>query len=64
MKALLRGDSRNSAYERVACLNAGAALKVAGVAKSLPEGFAMAQEALRNGAAGRALDGLVAITNA
>jgi anthranilate phosphoribosyltransferase len=63
LNALLRGQSSNSAYERVVCLNAGAALKVAGAAKSFPEGFAIAQEALRNGGAARALDALVAITN-
>jgi anthranilate phosphoribosyltransferase len=63
LAALLRGQSSNSAYERVVCLNAGAALKVAGVAESLREGFVMAQDSVRDGKAGRALDALVAITN-
>jgi anthranilate phosphoribosyltransferase len=63
LAALLAGQSADSAYERVVCLNAGAALKVAGVAKTLPEGFALAQEALHNSSAKRALDALVAITN-
>jgi anthranilate phosphoribosyltransferase len=44
-------------------LNAGAALMVAGTARTLAEGFEMAKDALRAGRAKQALDALIAITN-
>jgi anthranilate phosphoribosyltransferase len=63
LSALLEGKSRNSAYETIVSLNAGAALKVAGAVSSLSEGFAMGRDVLRSGRARDALQTLTAITN-
>ncbi|HWA22838.1 MAG TPA: anthranilate phosphoribosyltransferase [Caulobacterales bacterium] len=60
---LLNGKTHNSAYESIVNLNAGAALMVAGTARTLAEGFEMAKDALRAGRAKQALDALIAITN-
>jgi anthranilate phosphoribosyltransferase len=60
---LLDGKAHNSAYESIVNLNAGAALMVAGTARTLADGFEMAKDTLRAGRARRALDALIAITN-
>jgi anthranilate phosphoribosyltransferase len=60
---LLDGKAHNSAYESIVNLNAGAALMVAGKARTLADGFDLAKDALRAGRARRALDALIAITN-
>jgi anthranilate phosphoribosyltransferase len=62
LKAVL-GGARN-AYAEIAMLNAGGALVVAGKARELAEGVAMAGDALASGAAGRVLDRLVDVSNA
>ena len=51
-------------YAEIAMLNAAGALVVAGKARELAEGVAMAGEALASGAAGATLDRLVAVSNA
>ncbi|MBO8140974.1 MAG: anthranilate phosphoribosyltransferase [Firmicutes bacterium] len=53
--AILRGEDRGPARNAVV-LNAGAALKVAGLASSLLDGIAMAQESIDSGAAYRKLE--------
>jgi anthranilate phosphoribosyltransferase len=45
-------------------LNAGAALVVAGKAKTLADGVAMAQQAIDSGAAKARLDRLIAVSGA
>ncbi len=57
---LLQGQK--SAYRDIVCLNAAASLVVADKAPDLKTGAAMAAEAIDAGAAKRALEGLVAIT--
>ena len=62
LKAVL-GGARN-AYAEIAMLNAAGALVVAGKARELAEGVAMASDALASGATGRVLDRLVGVSNA
>ncbi len=62
LKAVL-GGARN-AYAEIAMLNAAGALVVAGKARELAEGVAMAGDALASGAAKRVLDRLVGVSNA
>jgi len=49
-------------YRDIACLNAAAALVVAGRASDLPSGLALAGAALDSGRAGAVLDGLVRVS--
>lgn len=46
----------------IVCLNAGAALMIAGAARDLAEGLASAQQAIDSGAARKTLDGLVKLS--
>ena len=62
LKAVL-GGARN-AYAEIAMLNAAGALVVAGKARELAEGVAMAGDALASGATKRVLDRLVGVSNA
>jgi anthranilate phosphoribosyltransferase len=62
LRNVLEGE-RNP-YRDIALLNAGAALIVAGRAKSLPEGVALAAKSIDDGKAMAALDRLVAVSNA
>ena len=62
LREVLAG-ARN-AYAEIAMLNAAGALVVAGKARELAEGVAMAGDALASGAAKRVLDRLVAVSNA
>jgi anthranilate phosphoribosyltransferase len=48
----------------VVLLNAGAALHVGGLAEDLPDGIALAQQSIDEGAALRTLDAMIAYTNA
>ncbi|MGB3272074.1 MAG: anthranilate phosphoribosyltransferase [Xanthobacteraceae bacterium] len=57
-------DGNPGAYRNVALLNAAAALIVAGRAKTLAEGVALATQSLDSGAARARLDRLVAASNA
>jgi anthranilate phosphoribosyltransferase len=57
------GGARN-AYAEIAMLNAAGALVVAGKARELAEGVAMAGDALASGATKRVLDRLVGVSNA
>ncbi len=57
-------DGAAGAYRDIALINAGAALVVAGRAASLKEGVALADAAIRSGAARRTLDRLIAVSNA
>jgi anthranilate phosphoribosyltransferase len=59
---LLAGEA--GAYRDIVCLNAGAALVVAGKAAKLPDGVAMAQRAIDDGRARATLARLVAVSNA
>jgi anthranilate phosphoribosyltransferase len=60
--AVLRGEK--TPFRDVAVLNAGAALVVAGKAKTLADGVAMAQQAIDSGAAKARLDRLIAVSGA
>ena len=62
LRAVLAG-ARN-AYAEIAMLNAAGALVVAGKARELAEGVAMAGDALASGATERVLDRLVDVSNA
>ncbi len=62
LRAVLEG-ARN-AYRDIAAFNAAGALVVAGKAHELAQGVAMADEALRSGAALRVLERLVTVSNA
>ena len=62
LAALLDGEK--SAYSDAVLLNAAAALVVADRAGDLKEGVELARESIDTGAARRALDGLVRVTNA
>jgi anthranilate phosphoribosyltransferase len=62
LRAVLAG-ARN-AYAEIAMLNAAGALVVAGKARELAEGVAMAGDALASGATKRVLDRLVDVSNA
>jgi anthranilate phosphoribosyltransferase len=57
-------DGARNAYAEIAMLNAAGALVVAGKARELAEGVAMAGGALASGAARRVLDRLVGVSNA
>ncbi len=61
MRALLAGA--RGPLRDIVLLNAAAALHVAGKAKDLPHGVELATGSIDSGAARRALDGMVAITN-
>ncbi len=61
LRGLLSGIA--SPYRDIVLLNAAAALIVAGKVDSLTDGVVMAAELIDSGAAGKALDRLVAITN-
>jgi anthranilate phosphoribosyltransferase len=56
-------NGKPSAYRDVALINAAAALIVAGRAKTLKDGVAMAAEALDSGAAAARLKQLIAVSN-
>ncbi|MDA7946633.1 MAG: anthranilate phosphoribosyltransferase [Hyphomicrobiaceae bacterium] len=62
VKGLL--DGKPSAFRNIVILNAAAALVVSGKAKDLTEGAQLAADAIDTGAARKALDELVRITNA
>ena len=62
VKGLLDGEP--SAFRDIVVLNAAAALVVAGKAKDLAHGAELAARAIDTGAARKALDDLVRITNA
>lgn len=61
LRALLHGET--GPYRDIVLFNTAAALIVAGKAKSLEQGVALAASAIDSGAAARALDALVAVTN-
>ncbi|WP_425039173.1 anthranilate phosphoribosyltransferase [Primorskyibacter sp. S187A] len=61
-RALLGGET--SAYRDAVCLNAAAALVVAGKASDLREGAEMAAESIDSGAAKRAIETLAKVTSA
>ncbi len=56
-------DGAETPYRMVACLNAAAALVVAGHAPSLADGFAQANAAVTSGKAKAALTSLIAVSN-
>ncbi len=62
IRAMLGGSP--GALRDIACLNAGAALLVAGRAATLADGLAQAQASVDTGKASAALDALVRVTNA
>jgi anthranilate phosphoribosyltransferase len=55
-------DKKPGAASDIVCLNAGATLYVAGVAKDIASGLAMAKAAIASGAARKKLDAFVAAT--
>jgi anthranilate phosphoribosyltransferase len=55
-------NNKPGAASDIVCLNAGATLYVAGVAKDIASGFAMAKAAIESGAARKKLDAFVAAT--
>ena len=55
-------DNKAGAASDIVCLNAGATLYVAGVAKDIASGVAMAKAAIASGAARKKLDAFVAAT--
>ncbi len=57
-------DGAENAYRDIAVFNAAGALVVAGRADDLVGGVAMADQALRSGAAARILEKLVSVSNA
>jgi anthranilate phosphoribosyltransferase len=59
---VLRG--RKGAFRDVALMNAAAGLIVAGVAKDLKQGFALATKTIDSGEAEGRLDRLIAVSNA
>ncbi len=61
LKSVLNNE--DSAYRDVAALNAGAALVVAGAAKDIKEGIALAHKSLASGAAKAKLERLIAVSN-
>ena len=61
LRRLLQGEE--GPYRDIVVLNAAAALIVAGKASGLVDGVARAQSSIDSGAANRALDRLVAVTN-
>jgi anthranilate phosphoribosyltransferase len=61
LKAVL--ENVDGPYRDVAAMNAGAALVIAGAAKDIKEGVALALKSLESGAARARLDRLVAVSN-
>lgn len=61
-KAILRGEERGPKRQAV-CLNAGAALYIAGKAETLEEGVKMAEKLIDNGAAQQKLDEFIQESN-
>ena len=55
-------DGKSGAASDIVCLNAGATLYVAGVAKDIASGIALAKSAITSGAARKKLDVFVAAT--
>jgi anthranilate phosphoribosyltransferase len=62
LKAVL--ENVEGPYRDVAAMNAGAALMIAGAAKDIKEGVALARKSLESGAARARLDRLIAVSNA
>ena len=62
LAAVLAGGGE-AAHGDVVAFNAGALLMTAGLATDLPEGVALAREAMTTGAAGRLLDAFVEASN-
>ena len=62
LRGVLSGDK--NAYRDIVCLNAGAALMVAGKADSLAEGAQQAGQSIDSGAAAERLEKLVAVSRA
>lgn len=56
-------ENKDSAYRDVAAVNAGAALVVAGAAKDIKDGVALARKSLESGAAKAKLERLIAVSN-
>jgi anthranilate phosphoribosyltransferase len=61
LKAVL--ENADGPYRDVATMNAGAALVIAGAAKDIREGVALARKSLESGAARARLDRLIAVSN-
>ena len=61
-KAILRGEEKGPKRQAV-CLNAGAALYIAGKAASIEEGVKLAESLIDNGAALKKLEEFVEETN-
>jgi anthranilate phosphoribosyltransferase len=57
-------DNQPGAARDIVCLNAGAAIYVAGLGTTLTEGVRLASEAIAGGAAGNKLEQLIQISNA
>ncbi len=55
--------AKQGAYRDIVLLNAGAALMVAGAAKDIKDGVAMAARSLDSGAANAKLEALIAASN-
>ena len=55
-------DNKSGSASDIVCLNAGATLYVAGVAKDIASGVAMAKAAIVSGAARKKLDAFIAAT--
>lgn len=60
--SVLMGQNTAEAFN-IVCLNAGAAIYVAGLADSMQAGVEMARQAIQSGAASKKLSQLVALTN-
>ena len=61
-KAILRGEEKGPKRQAV-CLNAGAALYIAGKAETMEVGVRMAEELIDSGAALKKLDEFIACSN-
>ena len=61
-KAILRGEEKGPKRQAV-CLNAGAALYIAGKAETMEAGVRMAEELIDSGAALKKLDEFIACSN-
>ena len=61
-KAILRGEEKGPKRQAV-CLNAGAALYIAGKAETMEAGVRMAEELIDSGAALKKLDEFIASSN-
>ena len=61
-KAILRGEEKGPKRQAV-CLNAGAALYIAGKAETMEVGVRMVEELIDNGAALKKLDEFIACSN-